>query len=108
MFLPAFSFNRDSSRTLRPARTILGALLAASISATCATFATAQPREAAGPRGRLSANVERVDSMAGITEYRLKSNGMNVLLVPNRSVPVVTFLVVYHVGSRNEWPGATG
>jgi len=106
--MSAFSFTRDSLRTLRLARAILGALLAASISATCVEFATAQPREATGPRGRLSANVERIDSMAGITEYRLKSNGMNVLLVPNRSVPVVTFLVVYHVGSRNEWPGATG
>jgi hypothetical protein len=52
--------------------------------------------------------VERIDSLGGITEYRLRSNGMSILISPNRSVPVVTFLVVYHVGSRNEWPGATG
>lgn len=73
--------------------------------------APAQPRETARldrPGRGLPANVERVDSLGGITEYRLRSNGMNVLLVPNRSVPVVTFLVVYHVGSRNEWPGSTG
>ncbi len=68
----------------------------------------AQPREALRQERGLPANVERVDSLGGITEYRLRSNGMNVLLVPNRSVPVITFLVVYHVGSRNEWPGATG
>ncbi|HET9952111.1 MAG TPA: pitrilysin family protein [Candidatus Eisenbacteria bacterium] len=102
------SLDRDSLKYLRPGRALLGALLAASIGAATTPQASAQPREATGSRGRLSANVERVDSMAGITEYRLKTNGMNVLLVPNRSVPVVTFLVVYHVGSRNEWPGATG
>lgn len=70
--------------------------------------ASAQPREALRGERSLPANVERVDSLGGIAEFRLRSNGMNVLLVPNRSVPVVTFLVVYHVGSRNEWPGATG
>jgi zinc protease len=70
--------------------------------------AAAQPRETAAPRSNSTANVVRVDSLGGITEYRLKSNGMNILLVPNRSVPVITFFVVYHVGSRNEWPGATG
>jgi len=70
--------------------------------------ASAQPREALRREPSLPANVERIDSLGGIAEFRLRSNGMNVLLVPNLSVPVVTFLVVYHVGSRNEWPGATG
>ncbi|MEK7347860.1 MAG: pitrilysin family protein [Candidatus Eisenbacteria bacterium] len=70
--------------------------------------ASAQPREALRRERSHPTNVERVDSLGGIAEFRLRSNGMNVLLVPNRSVPVVTFLVVYHVGSRNEWPGATG
>ena len=69
---------------------------------------SAQPRDSIRPARSLPANVERIDSLGGITEFRLRSNGMNVLLMPNRSVPVVTFLVVYHVGSRNEWPGATG
>jgi zinc protease len=49
-----------------------------------------------------------VDSLGGITQYRLKSNGMKILVVPNRAAPVATFLVVYHVGSRNEAPGNTG
>lgn len=44
----------------------------------------------------------------GITEYRLISNGMKVLLVENRIAPVATFLVVYKVGSRNEAVGHTG
>jgi len=33
---------------------------------------------------------------------------MKILLSPNRAAPVITFLVVYHVGSRNEAPGNTG
>ena len=53
-------------------------------------------------------NVEFVESMGGISQYRLKSNGMTILLSQNRAAPVVTFMVVYHVGSRNESPGNTG
>ena len=52
--------------------------------------------------------MERLDSLGGITEYRLRSNGMRVLLSQNRAAPVITFYVVYHVGSRNEAPGNTG
>jgi Predicted Zn-dependent peptidases len=43
----------------------------------------------------------------GIEEYRLE-NGMKVLLVENRVAPVVTVLVLYKVGSRNEAVGYTG
>ncbi|HET9252600.1 MAG TPA: pitrilysin family protein [Candidatus Eisenbacteria bacterium] len=76
----------------------------------------AQPRESTRPSSRreaarpdrIPANVERLDSLAGITQYRLKSNGMTILVAPNRAAPVATFLVVYHVGSRNEAPGNTG
>jgi len=56
----------------------------------------------------LPANVELVETFRGVTQYRLKSNGMTILTVPNRAAPVVTFMVVYHVGSRNEGPGNTG
>jgi zinc protease len=56
----------------------------------------------------LPANVERVEQFRGIEQYRLKSNGMTILLAPDRSSPVFTFMVVYHVGSRNEAPGNTG
>ena len=72
-------------------------LLASSVS-------QAQPRETrrADPRResvrpeRIPANVERLDSLSGITLYRLKSNGMRILVSPNRAAPVATFLVVYH------------
>ena len=56
----------------------------------------------------LPANVELVETFRGVSQYRLKSNGMTILLAPNRASPVFTFMVVYHVGSRNEAPGNTG
>ena len=56
----------------------------------------------------LPPNVEKIDSFRGIDQYRLKSNGMTLLLVPDHTSPVFTFMVVYHVGSRNEAPGNTG
>lgn len=44
----------------------------------------------------------------GIAHYTLPSNGLEVLLLPDRSAPVVTFMVTYRVGSRNEVTGTTG
>jgi zinc protease len=60
------------------------------------------------PLAALPDNVEKIDSFRGVDQYRLKSNGMTILLVPEHSSPVITFMVVYHVGSRNEAPGNTG
>jgi zinc protease len=51
---------------------------------------------------------ELVAEEEGVGEYRLASNGLKVLLVENRVAPVVTFLVLYRVGSRNEAVGHTG
>lgn len=56
----------------------------------------------------LPPNVEKVETYRGITQYKLKSNDMTILLVPDHTSPVITFMVVYHVGSRNEAPGNTG
>jgi zinc protease len=49
-----------------------------------------------------------VKSLAGIDEYTLDANGLQVLIKPDHSAPVVTFLVTYRVGSRNEVTGTTG
>ncbi len=49
-----------------------------------------------------------VKTVGGIAEYRLEANGLQVLLLPERSAPVVTFQVTYRVGSRNEVTGTTG
>jgi zinc protease len=42
-----------------------------------------------------------------IVSYRL-DNGLTVLVLPDRSVPVVSVQLHYQVGSRNELPGITG
>ena len=49
-----------------------------------------------------------VKSRGGIDEYTLDANGLQVLLIPESSAPVITFMVTYHVGSRNEVTGTTG
>ena len=55
-----------------------------------------------------SRSFQFVKEKAGFREYRLRSNGLKVLLLENRVAPVVTFAIVYHVGSRNEAAGYTG
>ncbi len=59
------------------------------------------------PPEQTPAGVEFVTASAGISEYRL-ANDLKVLLVENRVAPVVTLLVLYKVGSRNEAVGHTG
>ncbi len=49
-----------------------------------------------------------VRSLGDIEEYTLDANGLDVLVMPDHSAPVVTFNVTYHVGSRNEVTGTTG
>ncbi len=49
-----------------------------------------------------------VKTVGGLSEYTLASNGLQVLLLPEHSAPVLTFMVTYHVGSRNEVTGTTG
>src|SRR5256714_7061906 len=56
---------------------------------------------------QLPVGVSFVAAADGISEYRLP-NGLKVLLVENRVAPVVTCLVLYRVGSRNEAVGYTG
>lgn len=51
---------------------------------------------------------EFVETSGGIDEYKMNSNGLSVLLMEDHSAPVATFMVTYHVGSRNEAVGHTG
>src|SRR3984957_20673580 len=55
----------------------------------------------------LPANVQKVTSIEGVTEYAFP-NGLHVLLFPDNSKPKITVNVVYRVGSRNEGYGETG
>lgn len=50
----------------------------------------------------------KITEYEGIAEYKLNSNDLKVLVVPRRAAPVVAFMVVYRVGSRNEAVGHTG
>jgi zinc protease len=49
-----------------------------------------------------------VKSLGGIDEYTLDANGLQVLVMQDRSAPVATFMVTYRVGSRDEVTGTTG
>ena len=49
-----------------------------------------------------------VREAGGIREFRHRHNGLTVLLLPEAAAPVVTFMVTYRVGSRNEKAGLTG
>lgn len=52
--------------------------------------------------------IQLVQTLDGIDEYRLESNGLRILLMPNEGLPVATVMVTYKVGSRNEVTGTTG
>ena len=50
----------------------------------------------------------KIKELGGIEEYKLESNDLNILLLEDHSTPVLTFMVTYRVGSRNEVTGTTG
>jgi zinc protease len=89
------------------------AALAAPLYATPAETAPPAPSEIQAASAPVTgpvavAGFTFVKSVGRIDEYRLDGNGLTVLLVPDHSVPVVTFQVTYQVGSRNEVTGTTG
>lgn len=49
-----------------------------------------------------------VEASNGVEAYRHTANDLQVLVLPKAAAPVVTFMVTYHVGSRNEQTGLTG
>ncbi|MSU66484.1 MAG: insulinase family protein [Opitutus sp.] len=49
-----------------------------------------------------------VSTVGGIAEYTLRSNDLSILLLEDHSAPVLTLMVTYRVGSRNEVTGTTG
>jgi len=51
---------------------------------------------------------QRIQTSGGITEYKMTSNDLMILLMEDHSAPVTTFMVTYRVGSRNEAIGYTG
>lgn len=55
----------------------------------------------------LPSGVAKVQSVEGITEYRL-ANGLQLLLIPDEAKPTTTVNMTYRVGSRHENYGETG
>ena len=55
----------------------------------------------------LAAQTEKITSVEGITEYRLR-NGLKVLLFPDPSKETATVNITYLVGSRHEGQGESG
>jgi zinc protease len=49
-----------------------------------------------------------IQESGGIKEYQLTKNELQVLLMEDHSAPVLTFMVTFKVGSRNEVIGNTG
>ncbi len=94
---------------LRP-RFVTLALAAAAL-AVSSPFAALRAAAPARPEPAERVTVDGfsfVKTVGAITEYKLDSNGLAVLLLPEHSAPVVTFMVTYRVGSRNEVTGTTG
>ncbi|HWW74807.1 MAG TPA: insulinase family protein, partial [Pyrinomonadaceae bacterium] len=78
------------------------AFAGALVAAPYARVAAQTPAAAALPAG-----VERVTSVEGITEYRLK-NGLRVLMFPDQTKQTITVNITYLVGSATENYGETG
>lgn len=78
---------------------ILKTLTSLMIGTLAVASASAQP---------IPSSFEKVREMGGITEYTHTGNGLTVLLMEDKSAPVVTVMVTYLVGSRNEVTGTTG
>ncbi|MGS2763038.1 M16 family metallopeptidase [Sinomicrobium sp. M5D2P9] len=57
---------------------------------------------------QVSDKFKKNKELGGIEEYEYRPNGLNILLLPDNSTPVVTVQIVYHVGSTDEVSGTTG
>jgi zinc protease len=99
-----------SFRNTSGARALLALmLLAANVLAAPLALVRAQGLPASqSANAPLPAGVERVTSVEGITEYRLASNGLRVLLFPDQTKQTVTVNITYLVGSSHENYGETG
>ncbi len=79
--------------------------------ASSLTLMRAADAPAPTPQGTPPATVAGytfVRTLGAISEFTLDANGLQVLLMPDHSAPVLTFMVTYRVGSRNEVTGTTG
>ena len=83
-------------------------LCLAVVAAPVLRAASPAPAVSAAPAPAKFDGFTYVRTVGAISEYTLDGNGLTVLLLPEHSAPVVTFMVTYRVGSRNEVTGTTG
>lgn len=60
------------------------------------------------PKAPKALGFRYVKSAYGFSEWRMRANGLRVLVGERHDAPVVGVMVTYHVGSRNEVAGTTG
>ena len=89
-------------------RSLLVVVCFSSLIAAIPAWAAAEQAAQATAAVALPKGVERVTSVEGITEYRLASNGLKVLLFPDPTKETITVNVTYLVGSAHENYGETG
>ena len=89
-------------------RSLLVVVCFSSLIAAIPAWAAAEQAAQATAAVALPKGVERVTSVEGITEYRLTSNGLKVLLFPDPTKETITVNVTYLVGSAHENYGETG
>lgn len=98
-----------SSKPARAAK-LLAALMVFVI--TQQSGATAPNSTAASKNSAGATNIPGIRKVAGplggIEEYLLEKNGLTVLLYEQHLAPVVSVMMVYKIGSRNEAVGYTG
>ena len=97
-----------SFRKFTAGRALLVFVLAVNLLAAPLAVVRAQAPATQQASVALPAGVERVTSVEGITEYRLASNGLRVLLFPDQTKQTVTVNITYLVGSSHENYGETG
>ncbi len=70
-------------------------------------FGVALAAPAAASRPPAAARTDEFSALRNIEQFTL-ANGLRVVVQTDRSAPVVSIAVAYHVGSRDERPGRTG
>lgn len=87
-------------------RPLLPCLLAAALALTPGAALAHGP--ARGPVTAAGGGLSVSQTIAGPISELVLANGLKVILKENHAAPVVTWVVTYKVGSRNEPAGATG
>jgi zinc protease len=80
----------------------------AAIAAPAGDRSAATVQAAAKPDASKTPAITTVQTMAGPVQELTLSNGLKVILKEDHAAPVVTWVVYYKVGSRNEVIGTTG